>query len=384
MNFTINHLTSVIFGEGASQGTGEKLKDFGITKLLCVYDKGIKAAGLVDTIIQNVQAEGIKVIEFGEVLPDPPDTIVDQAGELGRKEGVDGILGIGGGSSMDTAKGVNVLLGNPGVISDYFNPETMQKPGKFLFLIPTTSGTGSEVTGVAVLTNTKDRKKCGVRGKNCIATLAIVDPKLTFGLPPGITAATGMDAFSHAVEAYTTAMKNPMSDLLALEAISLIAKYLPVAVRDGSNGEARSKMSYAATIAGMSFNDAPPHIGHAIAHTVGVKYHVPHGTICGLAVPGVIEYVSDIMPEMVRSIGEAMGLSLKDDLSNEMLGSRVADAVRKLNREIGLPTMKDLNIPESGLSDIAADVLTDVCAPFIPKKTNADDVLRILQKYYAQ
>lgn len=384
MNFTINHLTSVIFGEGASQGTGEKLRDFGITKVLCVYDKGIKAAGLVDTIIQNVQAEGIKVIEFGEVLPDPPDTIVDQAGELGRKEGVDGILGIGGGSSMDAAKGVNVLLGNPGVISDYFNPEIMQKPGKFLFLIPTTSGTGSEVTGVAVLTNTKDSRKCGVIGKNSIAALAIVDPKLTFGLPPGITAATGMDAFSHAVEAYTTAMKNPMSDLLALEAISLIAKYLPVAVRDGSNGEARSKMSYAATIAGMSFNDAPPHIGHAIAHTIGAKYHVPHGTICGLAVPGVIEYVSDIMPEMVRSIGEAMGLSLKDDLSNEMLGSRVADAVRKLNREIGLPTMKDLNIPESGLPDIAADVLTDVCASFTPKKTNADDVLRILRKDYAR
>ncbi len=384
MTFNINHLTPVIFGEGASQDTGKKLKEHGIKKVFCVYDKGIKATGMVDRIIQTIHAEGIKVVEFDGVLPDPPDAIVDQAGEIGRKEGVDGVLGIGGGSSIDTAKAVNVLLGNPGNISTYFDMGVVQKPCKPLFAIPTTAGTGSEVTAVAVISNTKEEKKQGVRGKNCIPTLAIVDPSLTLGLPPQITAATGMDAFSHAVEAFTSILNNPMSDILALEAMSLVSRYLPVAVREGSNAEARSKMMFASTIAGMSFNDATPHLGHAIAHTMGAKFHVPHGTGCGLAMPAVIEYVSDIMPDKVRAIGKAMGMDLDDGLSNEELGVAVADSVRKLLREIGVPSLKDLDIHESGLNKIAEHTPADVCAIFIPKKTTSEDVLKLLKKEYAQ
>jgi alcohol dehydrogenase len=192
-----------------------------------------------------------------------------------------------------------------------------------------------------------------------------------------------MDAFSHAAEAFTSVLHNPMSDILALEAISLVVRYLPIAVKDGSNAEARSKMSFASTIAGMSFNDATPHLGHAIAHTMGAKFHVPHGTGCGLAMPLVIEYVSDIMPDRVRAIGKAIGLNLSDDLSNEESGVAVADAIRKLIKEISLPSMKDLNIQESGLKSIAEDTPGDVCAIFIPKKTTSDDVLKLLQKEYA-
>ncbi len=383
MAFNINHKTPVIFGEGISSETGKKLKEYGITKIFCVYDEGVKAAGLVDGIIKNIEDEDIRVVEFGGVLPDPPDTLVDQAAETGRREGVDAVLGIGGGSSLDTAKAVNVLLGNPGSISNYFGRDVPQDPGKLVFAIPTTSGTGSEVTAVAVISNTRAHRKQGVAGKNCIPTLAIVDPTLTLGLPPQITAATGMDAFSHAAEAFTSVLHNPMSDILALEAMSLVAKYLPIAVREGSNGEARSKMSFASTIAGMSFNDAAPHLGHAIAHTMGAKFHVPHGTACGLAVPGVIEYVSDIMPDRVRAIGKAIGLDLGEAISNDRLGTEVADAVRMLIREIDLPSMKDLIVQESGLTSIADDTPGDVCAVFIPKKTTSEDVLKLLRKEYA-
>lgn len=383
MTFNINHLTPVIFGEGASSETGRKLKERGIHKIFCIYDEGIKAAGVVDTILETIRAEDIRIVEFGGVLPDPPDTIVDQAGEIGRKEGVDAVLGIGGGSSLDTAKAVNVLLGNPGAISGYFGRGVPQNPCKPLFAIPTTSGTGSEVTSVAVISDTKGGKKLGVGGPNCIPSLAIVDPSLTLGLPPRITAATGMDAFSHAAEAYTSLLHNPMSDILALEAISLVARYLPVAVRDGFNTEARSKMSFASTIAGMAFNDATPHLGHAIAHTMGAKFHVPHGNGCGLAMPIVIEYVSDIMPDRVRAVGRAIGLELSDNLSDEQTGAAVADAIRRLIKEMDLPSLKDLGIQESGLKRIAEDTPGDVCAVFIPKKTTPEEVLTLLKKEYA-
>jgi alcohol dehydrogenase len=239
------------------------------------------------------------------------------------------------------------------------------------------------VTAVAVISNTKEDRKQGVVGKNCIPTLAIVDPSLTLGLSPQITAATGMDTFSHAAEAFTSARNNPMSDLLALEAMSLVAVYLPVAVKDGSDAEARAKMSFASTIAGMSFNDAAPHLGHAIGHTMGAKFHVPHGMACGLAMPAVIEYISDVMPDKVRSIGKAIGLVLKETLSNDETGIIVADAVRRLNRDIGLPTLDQLDIEESGLNSIAADTPADVCAFNVPKKITPEDVLKLLQKEYA-
>ena len=383
MPFSINHLTPVLFGEGVSKETGKKLKEYGIGKILCVYDKGIKKAGVADRIIANIKAEGIDVVEFDGVLPDPPVETVDEGGELARKENVDGVLGIGGGSSLDTAKSINALLGNPGSIKDYIGLDISQQPGKSVFAIPTTSGTGSEVTAVSVITNKEQGLKQGIGGPNCTPKLAIVDPELTLGLPPSLTASTGMDAFSHAIEAYTSTMHNPMSDLLALEAVSLIVKYLPIAVADGSNIEARSKMSFASMIAGMSFNDSFPHLGHAIAHAIGAKFHVPHGVGCGLAAPTVLEYLSDVLPDRIRTIGNAMGLQLKDDLSSEELGIATADAVRKLNKDIGLPHMSELGFSKYDLPGIAADAPRDGCWSIIPKETGAEEVLKLIEKEFS-
>ena len=382
--FSIDLSVPVLFGEEVSQETGKKLKEHGITKIFCVYDKGIKASGIVDKILGNIESEDIKIVEFDGVLPDPPISLVDKAGEIARNENVDGVVGIGGGSSMDTAKAVNVLLENSGSISNYFGRGIPQNPGKPLFLIPTTAGTGSEVTSVAVISDEKAVRKKGVSGKNCIATLAIVDPTLTLELPPQLTASTGMDAFSHAIEALTSKMNNPMSDILALEAISLIAEFLPIAFRDGSNTVARMKMIFASTIAGMAFKNAVTHLGHAIAHTLGAKFHVPHGIGCGLAVPGVIEFVSDVMPDRVRLIGKAIHIDSVDKISNKELGSIVSDAVRKLNKEIKLPSLKTLDIEAGDLKNIAEETPGDVCAGNIPKKTTPEDILKILEKEYYQ
>ncbi len=382
MPFAINHLTRVIFGEGVSAQTGENLKEYGVKKVLCVYDKGLKSAGIADKIIKKIKEKDIIVIEFDDVKPDPPVQTVDEAGELARKENVDAVLGIGGGSSMDTAKAVNVLLGNPGSIRTYLDRSVPQKPGKLVFAIPTTAGTGSEVTSIAVVSNREEGLKQGIASPNTTAKLAIVDPELTIGLPPGLTAAAGMDAFSHAAEAYTGFLTNPMTDLLSIKAIELIAKYLPVAVKDGSNIEARSNLSFASTIAGMSFNEAMVHLGHALAHSMGAIHHIPHGLACGLTLPMALEYLSDQIPERLRNIGNAMGLKLKKNLTNAALGKAVADAIRNLNKKTGLPGFNELGFGEDSLPNLVHEATRDICWSLLPKRIDENEALRLVQKEY--
>jgi len=375
MLFTISAKSTVLFGEHASDQVGEKAKALGCTKVICVYDKGVKDAGIADSIVKNLENAGLKVVQYDGVLPDPPDTMINECGELARKEKVSGVIGVGGGSTLDTAKSVNVMLGNPGPIGNYyFSPGGPDhKPGKPLILIPTTAGTASEITYVSVVTNTATGRKGGVKGSATIASLAIVDPLLTVGMPPKLTAATGMDTFAHALEAYTSAGHNMMSDLLAEKAIELVAKNLPKTVKNGSD-----------MIAGMSFNDATPHFGHAFGHTLGSLHHIPHGIGCAIAQPGVIEIVSGAMPEKVRRIGELMGLDLGKDLAPAELGKRVSEGIAAFSKTIGVPTLKDLNVKEADLQAIAEGMTNDVCFRFLPKKLEVPEILDVLKRAYSR
>ncbi|MGB9860062.1 MAG: iron-containing alcohol dehydrogenase, partial [Moorellaceae bacterium] len=363
--------------------TGKKLKEYGLSKVLCVYDQGIKSAGVVDKIVENIRSEGIAVVEFGGVVADPPDTVVNEAGELGRKEGVEAVVGIGGGSCLDTAKATNVLLGNPGPINKYFGMGVPQNPGKTLVLIPTTAGTGSEVSQVAAITDSISGKKCAVFGPNCIAALAIVDPLLMLTLPPKLTASTGVDTLAHAIEAYTSGLSNPMSDILAVEAVSLVARSLRTAVVEGSNVQARFDMSFACTLAGMAFLHSPPHLAHAIGTPLGARYHIPHGLSIAAVLPAVIEFVAEVLPAKVRTLGRAMGLEVTENLSPKQTAMEVAEAIRRLNRDLGLPTLRELNIPEADLPAIAREAFEDPTANFVPRKATPEDVLTLLQKEYA-
>ncbi len=383
MAFNINHLSPVLFGLNMSMRTGMRLKDFGCTRVLFIYDQGIKKAGIPDRVIKNTRALGIKVFVYEGVVADPPDYIVEEAAEIGRKEKVDGVVGIGGGSSMDTAKVVNILLTNPSPVRQYmgFGGPPM-KPGKTLILIPTTAGTGSEVTNMAVLTDSRTGRKGGPANNLLRATLAIVDPMLTVGMPPSVTAETGMDAFCHAAEALTSGQANPMSDILGEKAISLVCKYLPRAVKNGSDIEARTNMSFAAMAAGYAFNDAITHIGHSIGHTLGAMFHVPHGNACAVAIPEIMEFVAEAAPAGIRRLGMAMGLKTDDSVSPREAGVMVRDAIRSLIKEIGIRTLKQLKIEESALPEIATRSATEGPAMFSPRRVNSDDILVILQKAY--
>lgn len=385
MPYTISPKSSVIFGVHASDQVGENTKALGCTKVLCIYDKGVKDAGIVDPVVGNLEDAGLEVVQYGGVLPDPPDTMVNECGDLGRNEKVDGVVGVGGGSALDTAKAVNVMLGNPGRIVDYYfvpgRPD--HRAGKPLVLIPTTSGTGSEITYVAVITNSSTNRKGGVKGAATRASLAIVDPLLTLGMPPELTAATGMDAFSHAIEAYTSAAHNMISDLLADKAIELVAQNLPEAVSNGNDVEVRTKMSFASLIAGMSFSDATPHFGHAFGHTLGNLHHIPHGVGCAIAQPVVVQIAAEVMPEKVRRIGELMGLNLERSLDSVGLAREVSRRIVDFGRRIGIPILRELNIKERDLPIIAEMMISDVCFQFVPVPLETDKVLELVKKIYS-
>jgi alcohol dehydrogenase len=383
MIFPFSSKVDVLFGEGASEQLGAKVKELGCTKVICIYDKGIQKAGLIDPLIDNMKAAGLDVIQFDGVLADPPDTMVNECAAIARNEKVDGVVGIGGGSSLDTAKSVNVLLSNPGNIEDYLGgPSTPHQPSKPLVLVPTTSGTGSEVTYIAVVTNTTRHSKDGLMGPASTASLAITDPALAKGMPPSITASTGMDTMAHAVEAYTSTQASIMSDFLAEKAIELTAKYLPMAVKNGDDMQARTQMSFASMLAGEAFNNAMIHIGHAFGAGLGAAHHVPHGIACAIGLSAVIDFVAELMHGKVRRVGELLGLELAPNLTPKEVGDKVSKRIRDFNKELGIPSLVDLGIKESDLENITKKTMADIGFMFLARKVEYDEALAIVKGLY--
>ena len=329
----------ILFGCGESALVGEKLKELGCKKVLAVYDKGIKAAGIADKILDLIKAAGIETVLFDKVEADPPDYLVNEAGALGIAEKVDGIVGIGGGSSLDTAKGVRILLSNPPPINNYFaylNVKIDESKMKPLVVIPTTAGTGSEATPGGIITDTQKNVKYPLL---CSVSLAIIDPELTTGLPPGITAITGFDAFCHSVEVITSRVPNRISEALAKESVRLIAKYLPIACRDGSNIEAREAMSAAASMGGISLRGPFGGIPHDIGKHLGIRYDAPHGTSVGCLIAETMKFIAPVVPDKLRIVAECMGVAIKEDASPEEVGEILCGAIRKLYWEVKMPPM---------------------------------------------
>ncbi len=335
----------ILFGPGSAQLTGEKLKGLGCTKVLVVYDPGIRDAGIADKIVGIIEAAGIEVVRFDRVEADPPDWMVEEAGALGVREGVDGVVGLGGGSSLDTAKGAKLLLTNPPPISQYFGREgVVTRPSKPLVVIPTTAGTGSETTPGGVITDTGKGIKTNIAGVGCRIDLGIVDPELTVGLPPAVTAATGMDALCHAAESYTSALSNSFAEITGREALRLIGKYLVRAYENGADMEAREGMMLASTLGGMSMSGPLCHLAHDIGKTLGAKFHVPHGNGCASCLPQVLEAVAEAVPEKVRYVAECLGAEIPAGASAAEIGAAARTTVQALMKKIGLPNLKSFGL----------------------------------------
>lgn len=335
---TYRQTCPVIFGRGALGKLGKVVKEMNAERLFCVCDTGVEEAGMADRVRSILEKEKIKMYIYDGVLPDAPDRTVRDAGEKARIFSADLVLGIGGGSSLDTAKAVAVLCDNPAPVSQYYMSEGKPFQIKIpLILVPTTAGTGSEVTVMGVIHDSiRNMKETVIRP----ADLAIVDPELTVTVPPAVTAATALDAMSHALEAYTSAGHTPVSDMQALEAVRLIRENLVNACKNGNDLEARTNLAFASNIAGMAFNDASVHLGHAAAHELGIRFHMPHGVACALAMPEVIRFAADFMPGRIRKIAEALGLQSDSEGTDDEIKSYVVDCLTSLMRKTGIRSMR--------------------------------------------
>jgi len=368
----------VHFGRGAVAELGNIVKELGVTHALAVTDAGVAATPGYAKALESLKAAGLVVSEFTKVTADPPDHEIDEGGELARSKKIDGIVAIGGGSSMDAAKGINVLVNNPGSVRDYLgNP--FYKPGVPLVMVPTTSGTGSENTSVGVVTDTAENIKSAVI---CNATVAVIDPELTLGIPAAVTANTGMDVLAQAAESLTSKARNPHSTVLAMDAVRRVMHWLPVAVKDIHNYQAREELAIASNFTGIAFNDALVHLGHAIAHTMGAKFHITHGNLCALTLPEVMKYAARVVPERVRLVGEAAGLVFAPSDDAETIGAKTADAFCALIRTIGIPSASALGIDRAAWIAAAGDVPNDACFAFVPGSLSVSDIEAILAAIY--
>ncbi len=339
----------ILFGIGASREIGKEAKALGGTKVLFVTDPGVVNSGLVPSLRTNLEEAGMKIFLFDRVEPEPSASLVDESAQLAKKNGVDVVVGVGGGSSLDIAKGASLLASNPGNVLDYCGLDLIPKRGLPKILVPTTAGTGSEVTRVFVLTDKKDNIKKVVFSNYALAELALVDPMLTLSMPSKVTADSGMDALVHAIETYVSMNATPFSDLLASKAIELIARYLPMAFGKGENIEARYHMSLASLLAGMAFASGGLGAVHALAYPLGTEYHLPHGRSNAIMRPHIMEFNSIGNRSRYALIAEMMGKrEATTDLRTGV--AKAVEAVIQLLDDVQIPYhLKDYGIPKEAI-----------------------------------
>lgn len=368
----------ILCGAGTISLLGEEVKKLGCTKVMIVSDETVAKLDGYSKAKESLTNAGIEIVEFKKVIADPPDYIINEGGEIAKTEKIDGIVAIGGGSPMDAAKGINVLINNPAPVNQHFgNPFYTQ--GVPVIMVVTTAGTGSESTSIGVITDTINNVKNSVI---CNSTLGILDPEITTSVPADVTANTGMDTISHAAEAITAKYPNPKSEVLASDAIKKVFASLEVAINDGKNVEARENLLIASNFAGLAFNDSLVHLGHAIAHSIGAKFHIPHGSVCALALPEVMKYVSEIKADKVKIVGEAMGISFNGKETDLEIGEIVAAEIRKFAKKIGIKSLEEQEIRKEDLISTADMVLTDGCYNFVPKQLIKEEIEVILEDIY--
>lgn len=381
--FQSQMISQILFGEGSSMAIGQTLQKMGIKKALIITDKFIDKAGLTKGAEAGMQAADIEVDVFDGAEPENPTDIIESTAAMIKEKQYQAIIAIGGGSAMDLAKSVRILLANPGTIQDYFD---MTKPRQMcsvpLLLVPTTAGTSSEISHGLMMFDRENNRKTGLSGPDLAATIAVVDPALCKGLPAGITAVTGFDCLCHAVEALTCRVnENGITDMMGLEAIRLVTKNLEKAVVDGTDMEARTNMSLACLYAGIAFNNCAPHMAHSIGHTSGAMCHIAHGEACGSVLPMVVEISATVKAERVKMVGEAMGVIFDVDDSSEEIGRKTADRIRALYAAVGLKPLNEL-IKEENIAPIAASAVKDPGSFIWPVALDEAQMEELLKKEF--
>ncbi len=354
---TFTSPTRFVFGCGALANLGAEVKTLRASNVLIVTDKGLMSTGIVQKVIDILQGESIATTVYDAVQADPAYALASDVAKLASDSKADLILGIGGGSSLDIAKVAAILVTNTGNVKQYFGIEQVPLAGLPTVLIPTTAGTGSEVTNIAILSDEEEKLKVGIVSRHLFAQVALLDPELTVGLPPSITAATGLDALIHGIEAYTSRKATPMTDLLAAEGIKLIVENLRTAYANGDDIAARSAVLRGALLTGMAFNTAGCAAVHAFAYPIGGVFHIPHGIANSIMLNPVLKF--NLMANLSRyaDLARLIGENTEGCTPREA-AYKGLEALQCLIKDINVPQhLAEYGIKEENVPELAQGVL---------------------------
>ncbi|MEP3225452.1 MAG: iron-containing alcohol dehydrogenase [Parasphingorhabdus sp.] len=379
-NYSFQTVPVLHFGAGSLSQLVEQITALGASRPLIVTDQGIIKAGLIAPVEKALASSGIAALIFDGVIADPPEAIVEQAINMAQSAKADIIIGLGGGSSLDTAKIVAALaVDGAQPLSEIYGVGALARKGLPTILIPTTSGTGSEVTAISILT-TGETTKAGIVSPHLFADAAILDPELTAGLPADVTAATGIDAMVHAIEAYTGRhAKNPVSDMLAIEALKLLTGHIEAACTDGTDMVAREAMLRGSMLAGQAFANSPVGAIHALAYPLGGIYHIPHGLSNALVMPHIMQFNLDKAATLYAQLADALNIPGAESTSSETRAQALIDYLENLAVTVSAPRrLRDVGIAETGLEELAEAAMQQTRLLINnPKELDLEDAKRI-------
>lgn len=369
-----------LMGADCLKDAGDQVGELGFKKALIVTDKVLGQIGIVKKVTDVLDNKNIEYAIYDETKPNPTVKNVNDGLALLKEKECDFVISLGGGSAHDCAKGIALLATNGGEIKDYEGVDKSKKPQLPMVGINTTAGTGSEMTLFAIITDEERHIKMALVDKHLTPIIAVNDPMLMLAMPKSLTAATGMDALTHAIEAYVSTSATPITDACAEKAIELISNYLVNAVENGQDVEARDMMAYAEYLAGMAFNNASLGYVHAMAHQLGGFYNLPHGVCNAILLPHVQEYNKAISASRLAKIAKIMGGNI-EELTDEQGADLCIDMIKSLSQTIGIPEgLGVLGVKESDFETLATNALNDACSLTNPRKGNLEEVIAIFRK----
>lgn len=372
------------FGAGSRRMLADEFRGRGFAKAFVVTDRDLIRFGVAGKVTGVLDDAGIAYEIFSDLKPNPTVKNVQAGVEAFRRSGADAIVAVGGGSAMDTAKAVGIIAANPAfgdVVSLEGAAPTVTRSVP-VFALPTTAGTAAEVTINYVITDEENTKKMVCVDPKDIPAVAVIDAELMAAMPKGLTAATGMDALTHAIEGYVTKGAWTLTDMFELKAVELIARWLPAAVENGADTEAREGMAVAQYIAGMGFSNVGLGLVHGMAHPLGAFYDIPHGVANALLLPYVMQYNMESSPAKFGDVARAMGVDTAG-MDTRQAAQAAVDAVRALAVRVGIPQrLSSLGVREEDLPRLAASALADVCTPGNPRDTNAEEILALYREAF--
>lgn len=360
MEFKLEQNVKVTVTHDISNHLVELLNLTNYSHPMIVVDSFLLGSSIIQDFLENMDEKGFSYYIYDKVVPDPPIELIDEGAELFSKNNCDAIIAIGGGSVIDAARGINIVRLFGGNIKDYVYDKLVPSLCPGLISVPTTSGTGSELSNALVVTDTKSQEKLAILADNAVSEYAVLDPRLVTTVPKNMTIITGLDVFSHAAEAYTSKLSSPVVDAICEKIMFLVVKYLPVAVNHPENLEARERMMVAAALGGWVLNNGGTHLGHSLAHVVGAKMGIPHGMAAAYALPATLSLTAEVDPKKIREIGNILNVTFPKNATRTDIGDLTAEGYKNFRDEIlGLPAFEQQEITREQLLALKENVLNE-------------------------